>query len=51
MSKPGFKALKYWFWLDIVIGAVPTDGVVEVVGNGTRENIPTEVVGGSLASD
>ena len=48
MSESGFELLKYWFGLNFLKGALPSDGLVQIMGNGTRENVPTEVVGGNL---
>ena len=48
MSEPSFELLKYWFGLDFLKGALPSDGLVQIVGNGTREDVPTKIVGGNL---
>ena len=48
MSKPSFKLFKYWLGLDILKAALTGDGLIQVVGNGAREHVPVEVVGGNL---
>ena len=48
MSEPSFELLKYWFGLNLLQVALSGDGLVQIVGNGTGEDVPTEVVGGNL---
>ena len=51
MSEPSFKSLKYWFRRDVVDYAMPSEPDVEIGGNGTREDVPVEAVGGSIGSN
>ena len=51
MSVPSLEVLKYNFRYDVVEFAVMGDGCTEVRGDGTREDVPTEVVGGDLGLD
>ena len=48
MSEPSFELLKYWFRLNFLQVTLLGDGLVQVVGNGTGKDVPTEVVGGNL---
>ena len=51
MSKPGLKGFKYGFRRDVVDYAMPSESDVEIGGYSTGENVPMEVIGGSIGSD
>ena len=51
MSEPGFKGLKYWFRRDVVDYAMPSKSDMGIGRDSTGENVPTEVIGGSISSN
>ena len=51
MSEPSLEGFKYWFRRDVVDYAMSSETNIEVRGDGTRENVPAELIGGSIGSD